>query len=91
MNRVTSEFYNEWQGNSSTSNEWILKEFHSEIHFQVLLLEKKKTNLNKWILQQVVDNDWKVVPSEMIKLIHFHFDVSTFAMVQSPGLKIKKT
>ena len=52
---------------------------------------KKKKNLNKWILQQVVDNDWKAVPSEMIKLIHFHFDVSTFAMVQSPGLKIKKT
>ena len=61
---------------------------------QVLLLVTKSF-CRQWVLQQLAGSDWKVMPSEikllcMIKLIHFHVDISKFVLVQNSRLKIRK-
>ena len=62
---------------------------------QVLLLLTQEFR-HQWFLQQVADNYWKFMPSEikllfMIKSINVRVDVSIFAIVQNCGLKIWKT
>ena len=71
------------------------------MNFTKAIPQQVMTNAQVWLPvtkefhHQATDNDWKVMPSGiklfyLTKLKKFYVYISTFAVVQNSGIKIKK-